>query len=124
MRWGRGGRASVSRRAVEPGSWCGVATAGRAGEVLHDQLSASRRTTAAWWRGTGLLVLDADEADAAPDVLDGAGRQHADNGCLYYVPGSHKWDLLPVTGLAGDMDEIMTVLDDEQKEASGRCRSS
>jgi len=40
-----------------------------------------------------------------------------DNGCLYYVPGSHKWNLLPITGLAGDMNEIMTVLDDEQKQA-------
>jgi ectoine hydroxylase-related dioxygenase (phytanoyl-CoA dioxygenase family) len=40
-----------------------------------------------------------------------------DNGCLYYVPGSHKWQLLPITGLAGDMNDIMTVLNDEQKEA-------
>jgi ectoine hydroxylase-related dioxygenase (phytanoyl-CoA dioxygenase family) len=40
-----------------------------------------------------------------------------DNGCLYYVPGSHKWQLLPITGLAGDMNEIMTVLDEEQKQA-------
>lgn len=40
-----------------------------------------------------------------------------DNGCLYYVPGSHRWQLLPITGLAGDMNEIMTVLNDEQKQA-------
>jgi ectoine hydroxylase-related dioxygenase (phytanoyl-CoA dioxygenase family) len=40
-----------------------------------------------------------------------------ENGCLQYVPGSHKWKLLPITGLAGNMDEIMTVLDDEQKAA-------
>jgi ectoine hydroxylase-related dioxygenase (phytanoyl-CoA dioxygenase family) len=40
-----------------------------------------------------------------------------DNGCLYYVPGSHTWQLLPITGLAGDMNEIMTVLNDEQKQA-------
>jgi hypothetical protein len=40
-----------------------------------------------------------------------------DNGCLYYVPGSHKWELLPITGLAGDMNEIMTVLDEDQKKA-------
>jgi hypothetical protein len=32
------------------------------------------------------------------------------NGCLYYVPGSHRWNLLPITGLAGDMNEITTVL--------------
>jgi hypothetical protein len=40
-----------------------------------------------------------------------------ENGCLCYVPGSHKWSLLPITGLAGNMDEIMTVLSPEQKEA-------
>jgi hypothetical protein len=38
-----------------------------------------------------------------------------ENGCLYYVPGSHRWPLLPVTGLTGNMDEIMTVLSEEQK---------
>jgi hypothetical protein len=40
-----------------------------------------------------------------------------ENGCLYYVPASHRWNLLPQTGLAGDMDEIMTVLTPEQKDA-------
>lgn len=38
-----------------------------------------------------------------------------ENGCLYYVPGSHKWGLLPITGLAGDMDAVTGVLDDDQK---------
>lgn len=47
-------------------------------------------------------------------ALDDSTR---DNGCLYYVPGSHKWNLLPVTGLTGDMNEIMTVLNDEQKRS-------
>jgi ectoine hydroxylase-related dioxygenase (phytanoyl-CoA dioxygenase family) len=47
-------------------------------------------------------------------ALDDSTR---DNGCLYYVPGSHRWNLLPMTGLAGDMNEIMTVLDEEQKQA-------
>lgn len=40
-----------------------------------------------------------------------------ENGCLQYVPGSHRWPLLPITGLAGDMDEIRTVLNEEQKAA-------
>jgi ectoine hydroxylase-related dioxygenase (phytanoyl-CoA dioxygenase family) len=44
--------------------------------------------------------------------LDDATRE---NGCLQYIPGSHRWQLLPVTGLAGDMDAIQTVLSDEQK---------
>jgi ectoine hydroxylase-related dioxygenase (phytanoyl-CoA dioxygenase family) len=26
-----------------------------------------------------------------------------DNGCVHYVPRSHKWDLLPVTGLANNI---------------------
>ncbi len=38
-----------------------------------------------------------------------------ENGCLYHVPGTHRWPLLPVTGLAGDMDAIQTVLSDEQR---------
>jgi ectoine hydroxylase-related dioxygenase (phytanoyl-CoA dioxygenase family) len=40
-----------------------------------------------------------------------------DNGCLQYIPGSHRWPLLPVTGLAGDMDAIQTVLDQRQRAA-------
>ena len=39
-----------------------------------------------------------------------------ENGCVHYVPGSHRWDLLPITGLAGDMAAIREVLDDEQWE--------
>src|SRR5437867_2577809 len=39
------------------------------------------------------------------------------NGCVHYVPGSHRWELLPITGLAGDMDAIQTVLSPEQRAA-------
>jgi ectoine hydroxylase-related dioxygenase (phytanoyl-CoA dioxygenase family) len=38
-----------------------------------------------------------------------------ENGCLYYVPGSHRWDLLPITGLAGDMNAVQSVLSPEQR---------
>ena len=44
--------------------------------------------------------------------LDDSTRE---NGCVHYVPGSHRWNLLPITGLADDMDSIQTVLADEQK---------
>lgn len=40
-----------------------------------------------------------------------------ENGCVHYVPGSHRWDLLKITGLAGDMDAIREELNDEQWEA-------
>jgi ectoine hydroxylase-related dioxygenase (phytanoyl-CoA dioxygenase family) len=39
-----------------------------------------------------------------------------DNGCIHYVPGSHHWDLLPITGLAGDMTAIKNVLSPSQWE--------
>ncbi len=39
-----------------------------------------------------------------------------DNGCVHYVPGSHRWDLLPITGLAGDMEAIREALDPQQWE--------
>ena len=37
-----------------------------------------------------------------------------DNGCVHYVPGSHNWTLLPITGLAGNMDAIQEVLTPQQ----------
>ncbi len=46
----------------------------------------------------------------------GLDESTRDNGCLHYVPRSHQWDLLPITGLAGDMDAIRNVLSDEQWE--------
>lgn len=45
--------------------------------------------------------------------LDDSTRE---NGCLHYVPGSHRWADLPITGLAGDMDAIQRVLTEEQKQ--------
>ena len=38
-----------------------------------------------------------------------------ENGCVHYVPGSHRWNLLPITGLANDMNAIQSVLTEEQK---------
>jgi ectoine hydroxylase-related dioxygenase (phytanoyl-CoA dioxygenase family) len=38
-----------------------------------------------------------------------------ENGCLQYIPGSHRWLDLPITGLAGDMEAIYAVLDAEQR---------
>jgi Phytanoyl-CoA dioxygenase (PhyH) len=38
-----------------------------------------------------------------------------DNGCLNYIPGSHLWPDLPITGLTGDMNAIENVLTGAQK---------
>ncbi|MFN2579259.1 MAG: phytanoyl-CoA dioxygenase family protein [Pyrinomonadaceae bacterium] len=45
--------------------------------------------------------------------LDNSTR---DNGCVHYVPASHRWNLLPVTGLANDMNAIRDVLTKDQTE--------
>ncbi|MCU0227820.1 MAG: phytanoyl-CoA dioxygenase family protein [Bryobacterales bacterium] len=39
-----------------------------------------------------------------------------ENGCLQYIPGSHRWNLLPITGLTGNMDEIRGVLSPQQRD--------
>ena len=38
-----------------------------------------------------------------------------ENGCLQYVPGSHRWGLLEKPSLAGAMDGLMGMLSEEQK---------
>lgn len=45
--------------------------------------------------------------------LDDSTRE---NGCVHYVPGSHLWPDLPITGLTGDMEAIRSVLNGEQRE--------
>lgn len=45
--------------------------------------------------------------------LDDSTRE---NGCLHYVPKSHTWTLLPITGLAGNMEAIKEVLTPDQWE--------
>ncbi len=37
------------------------------------------------------------------------------NGCLHYIPGSHRWGLLDAPSLAGDMDGLLKYLTKEQK---------
>jgi len=38
------------------------------------------------------------------------------NGCLHYVPGSHRWQLLPRANFASSMDAILDWLTPEQRE--------
>jgi len=45
----------------------------------------------------------------------GLDDANTENGCLYYVPKSHKWGLLDKPALAGDMDGLMQFLNNEQK---------
>lgn len=45
--------------------------------------------------------------------LDDSTRE---NGCVNYVPGSHKWNLLPRADFANDMDAILGSLTNEQRQ--------
>jgi len=40
-----------------------------------------------------------------------------DNGCVHYVPGSHRWGLLPKVSLTRDMDAVKAVMTPEQLAA-------
>jgi hypothetical protein len=75
--------------------------------ALHGGVVAWHQDYSYWTRTTPMTHLTCWIG------LDDATR---DNGCLHYVPGSQRWELLPITGLAGDMDAIRTVLSPEQRE--------
>jgi hypothetical protein len=47
-------------------------------------------------------------------ALDDATEE---NGCVQYIPGSHKWGLLPKPVIAGDFAGIKEYLNEEQLEA-------
>jgi ectoine hydroxylase-related dioxygenase (phytanoyl-CoA dioxygenase family) len=91
---------------------------GGAVRFWHDQLfckPAEHGSVVAWHQDYSYWTRTKPMAHLTCWIgLDDASR---DNGCLQYVPGSHRWELLPVTGLAGDMDAIQTVLNDEQKRS-------
>jgi len=46
--------------------------------------------------------------------LDDASEE---NGCLQYIPGSHRWGLLEKPGLTGEMDGLKAYLSSEQADA-------
>jgi ectoine hydroxylase-related dioxygenase (phytanoyl-CoA dioxygenase family) len=39
-----------------------------------------------------------------------------ENGCLQYIPGSHRWGLLPKPVIAGDLDGVREFLNDAQRK--------
>lgn len=74
--------------------------------ACHGGIVAWHQDYSYWTRTTPLAHLTCWTG------LDDSTRE---NGCVNYVPGSHRWPDLPVTGLAGDMDAVHSVLTDEQR---------
>jgi ectoine hydroxylase-related dioxygenase (phytanoyl-CoA dioxygenase family) len=89
---------------------------GSAVRFWHDQIfykPAQRGGVVAWHQDYSYWTRTTPMAHLSCWIgLDDSTRE---NGCVHYVPGSHRWNLLPVTGLADNMDAIQCVLSDEQK---------
>jgi ectoine hydroxylase-related dioxygenase (phytanoyl-CoA dioxygenase family) len=89
---------------------------GRSVRFWHDQLfckPARHGGVVAWHQDYSYWTRTKPIAHLSCWIgLDDSTRE---NGCLHYVPGSHRWNLLPVTGLADNMDAIQTVLTIEQQ---------
>ncbi|NDD65943.1 MAG: phytanoyl-CoA dioxygenase family protein, partial [Acidobacteria bacterium] len=69
--------------------------------ALHGGVVAWHQDYSYWTRTTPLAHLTCWIG------LDDSTRE---NGGLQYIPGSHRWPDLPVTGLTGEMDSIFNVL--------------
>jgi ectoine hydroxylase-related dioxygenase (phytanoyl-CoA dioxygenase family) len=72
---------------------------------------------AAWLPGTRIIRTGQEQRLLAHLTcwigLDDSTRE---NGCLHYVPGSHKWPDLPKPVLAGEMDGIRDILPEKLKD--------
>ena len=90
---------------------------GHSFSLLHDQLfckPASDGGVVAWHQDFSYWTWTKPRAHLTCWI--GLDDVDESNGCLWYVPGSHRWGLLPMTGLAGsDMDTVKQVLDTEQQ---------
>jgi len=89
---------------------------GGAVRFWHDQLfckSAHHGGVVAWHQDYSYWTRTQPIAHLSCWIgLDDSTRE---NGCVHYVAGSHRWNLLPITGLANDMDAIQSVLTEDQK---------
>jgi ectoine hydroxylase-related dioxygenase (phytanoyl-CoA dioxygenase family) len=89
---------------------------GGAVRFWHDQLFCKRAQhggVVAWHQDYSYWTRTQPMAHLSCWIgLDDSTRE---NGCVHYVPGSHTWDLLPITGLADDMHAIESVLSAAQK---------
>ncbi len=84
----------------------------------HDQLfckPARHGGVVAWHQDYSYWTRTVDMAHLT--CWTGLDDASVENGCLYYVPGSHRWGLLDKPELAGDMDGLMAYLTEEQKAA-------
>ncbi|WP_161888479.1 phytanoyl-CoA dioxygenase family protein [Pontibacter russatus] len=76
--------------------------------ALHGGVVAWHQDYSYWTRTTPMQHLT---------CWTGLDDATTENGCLYYVPKSHRWGLLDKPELAGDMEGVLDYLTEEQKAA-------
>jgi ectoine hydroxylase-related dioxygenase (phytanoyl-CoA dioxygenase family) len=88
---------------------------GQSFRLFHDQLfckPASHGGVVAWHQDFSYWTFTKPMNHLTCWIgLDDTSKE---NGCVYFIPGSHKWGLLPITGLAGDMNAVTEVLNEQQ----------
>ena len=88
---------------------------GKKFRLFHDQLfnkPAEHGGVVAWHQDFSYWTWTQPMAHLTCWIgLDDATEE---NGCMHYIPRSHRWGLLKKTGLAGDMDSVREVLTPEQ----------
>ena len=88
---------------------------GKRFRLFHDQLfskPAQHGGVVAWHQDFSYWTWTQPMAHLTCWIgLDDATEE---NGCMHYIPGSHRWGLLKKTGLAGDMESVRKVLTPEQ----------
>jgi ectoine hydroxylase-related dioxygenase (phytanoyl-CoA dioxygenase family) len=89
----------------------------RAVRFWHDQLfckPAKHGGVVAWHQDYSYWIRTAPMQHLTCWI--GLDNATTDNGCLHYIPKSHKWNLLERIGLAGDMDSLKEMLTESQKK--------
>jgi ectoine hydroxylase-related dioxygenase (phytanoyl-CoA dioxygenase family) len=89
--------------------------------LFHDQLFAKpahHGGVVAWHQDYSYWTWTEPMAHLSAWIaLDDATEE---NGCLHYVPGSHRWGLVQRTELAGDMESVLAQLNEEQRQDVSR----
>jgi len=88
---------------------------GKGFRLFHDQLfskPAKHGGVVAWHQDFSYWTWTSPMAHLT--CWMGLDDVDVENGCLYYIPRSHRWGLLEKKGLAGDMDAIRADLTPDQ----------
>jgi ectoine hydroxylase-related dioxygenase (phytanoyl-CoA dioxygenase family) len=97
---------------------CAETLLGSAVRLWHDQVfvkPAADGASVAWHQDYSYWTRTVPLAHLTCWI--GLDDSTEENGCVQYVPGSHRWHLLPRGDLTGDMKSVFKQLNAEQRDA-------